>query len=109
MLTDEDIKRIADEVVRRSKAGVVKSGSARSTAGRYAFEDGLGDTYDLGDYTTRPAVIDMTSDGCGCFYLILNTYGASHWIGSYGVEKDFEEMVEFISDELTGAFEITQF
>ena len=50
------------------------------------------------------------NNGCGCFYLIFNLYGmASHWIGSSGVKKDFEEMVEFITDELQGEFKITQF
>ena len=64
----------------------------------------------FGDYMRRPAVIGMTDDGCGCFYLIFNEQGmASHWLGNYGAEKDFDEMVEFITDELTGEFKITEF
>lgn len=34
---------------------------------------------------------------------------ASHWIGNYGAVKDFDEMVEFLTDELQGEFKITQF
>jgi hypothetical protein len=34
---------------------------------------------------------------------------SNHWVGDSGVEKDMEEMVEFITDELTGEFKFTQF
>lgn len=54
-------------------------------------------------------IIDMTEDGCGCFYLIFDGGMASHWIGNYGAVKDFDEMVEFLTDELQGEFKITQF
>ena len=30
-------------------------------------------------------------------------------LGDSGVEKDMEEMIEFITDELSGEFKITQF
>ena len=110
-LTDEDVARIADEMERRmSKRDEKPSHASYGGNGRYTFEDGLGDVYDLGDYMRRPAVIDMTDDGCGCFYLIFNEQGmVSHWLGNYGAEKDFDEMVEFITDELTGEFKITEF
>mgnify|MGYP000963764295 FL=1 len=51
----------------------------------------------------------MTDDGCGCFFLIFNNGKPSHWVDDSGVEKDMEEMIEFITDELTGEFKITQF
>ena len=40
---------------------------------RYDFQDGIGDTYDLSDYSKEgPAVIDMTYDDLGYFYLIYS-------------------------------------
>ena len=51
----------------------------------------------------------MTEDGCGCFFLVFQNGRPSHWVGDSGVEKDMEEMVEFITDELTGEFKFTQF
>lgn len=57
----------------------------------------------------RPTVIDMTDDGCGCFFLVFKNGKPNHWVGDSGVEKDMEEMIEFITDELTGEFKFTQF
>ena len=42
-------------------------------------------------------------------WLIFDGGMASHWIGNYGAVKDFDEMVEFLTDELQGEFKITQF
>lgn len=52
---------------------------------------------------------NMTEDGCGCFFLVFKNGRPSHWVGDSGVEKDMEEMIEFITDELTGEFKFTQF
>lgn len=60
----------------------------------------------LYDFLCGPAVIDMTDDGCGCFFLVFQNGRPSHWVGDSGVEKDMEEMIEFITDELTGEFKI---
>lgn len=77
--------------------------------GRHGFVDGLGNHYNLLDYPHRPTVIDMTEDGCGCFFLVFKNGKPSHWVGDSGVEKDMEEMIEFITDELSGEFKIIQF
>ena len=89
----------------RSRQGQV----AARKLGRHGFVDGLGNHYNLLDYPHRPTVIDMTEDGCGCFFLVFKNGRPSHWVGDSGVEKDMEEMIEFITDELTGEFKITQF
>lgn len=112
MLTEDEINRIAAKVAQliSSKNDENKKQEFNpDNNGRYTFQDGNGDVYDLNDYMRRPAVIDMTEDGCGCFYLIFNRGMASHWIGSDNVEKDFDEMVEFITGELQGEFKIIQF
>ena len=45
----------------------------------------------------------------GCFFLVFKNGRPSHLVGDSGVEKDMEEMIEFITDELTGEFKFTQF
>lgn len=77
--------------------------------GPYGFVDGLGNHYNLLELLRGPTVIDMTEDGCGCFFLVFKDGKPSHWVGDSGVEKDMEEMVEFITDELTGEFKFTKF
>lgn len=77
--------------------------------GRHGFWDGLGNHFNLLELLRRPTVIDMTDDGCGCFFLVFKNGKPNHWVGDSGVEKDMEEMVEFITDELTGEFKFTQF
>lgn len=112
MLTEADINLIADKVAQRLANKINENKKQEfnpDNNGRYTFQDGNGDVYDLNDYMRRPAVIDMTEDGCGCFYLIFNRGMASHWIGSDNVVKDFDEMVEFLTDELQSEFKITQF
>lgn len=111
MLTEDEINLIANKVAHRlaNKNDENKKQEFNpDNNGRYTFQDGNGDVYDLSDYMRRPAVIDMTEDGCGCFYLIFGDL-ANYWMGSYGVKKDLEEMVEFLTDELQGEFKITQF
>lgn len=111
MLTENEINLIADKVAHRlaNKNDENKKQEFNpDNNGRYTFQDGNGDVYDLSDYMRRPAVIDMTEDGCGCFYLIFGDLD-NYWMGSYGVKKDLEEMVEFLTDELQGEFKITQF
>jgi len=110
-LTDEDVARIADEMERRmSKRDEKPIHASYGGNGRYTFEDGLGDVYDLGDYMRRPPPFYMTGGGGGGFFPLFHQQGeVSHWLGSYGAEKDFDEMVEFITDELTGEFKITEF
>lgn len=108
-LTDEDINKIAEKVAKILSGK--KPVAARVERGRYQFMCGDDDeVYDLADYTYSPAVIDMTDEGCGCFYLVddANT-GALYWVGSFGVKKDYEEMAEFLQDELRGEFRITEF
>ena len=51
----------------------------------------------------------MTSTYGAIVILIFDGGMASHWIGNYGAVKDFDEMVEFLTDELQGEFKITQF
>lgn len=57
-LTDEDIARIADEMERRmSKRDEKPSHASYGGNGRYSFEDGIGDVYDLSDYMRRPPLL----------------------------------------------------
>ncbi len=112
-LTEADINLIADKVAQRlspEQSTPEKLPHAhQSSLGRHGFVDGLGNHYNLLDFLRGPAVIDMTEDGCGCFFLVFNNGKPSHWVGDSGVEKNMEEMIEFITDELTGEFKFTQF
>lgn len=66
MLTDEDIKRIGNEIVKRmtgvanikKRRNKLKSEMYKPTV-RYDFQDGIGDTYDLSDDTCKPISISM--------------------------------------------------
>ena len=117
-LTDNDVDRIAKRVAQilspeqptpEQPTPEKPTHAHQSSLGRHGFVDGLGNHYNLLDYPHRPTVIDMTEDGCGCFFLVFTNGKPSHWIGDSGVEKDMEEMIEFITDELTGEFKIIQF
>ena len=115
MLDDKDINQIAQKVAQILSNEQPTEQPTKSThayqaeLGRHGFIDGLGNHYNLLDFLCGPAVIDMTDDGCGCFFLVFKNGRPSHWVGDSGVEKDMEEMVEFITDELTGEFKIIQF
>lgn len=113
MLTEDKINLIANKVAQRlspEQTTPEKLPHAhQSSLGLHGFWDGLGNHYNLLDFLRRPTVIDMTEDGCGCFFLVFKNGKPSHWVGDSGVEKDMEEMVEFITDELTGEFKFTQF
>ena len=111
MLDDKDINQIAQKVAQiLSTEQPTKTTHAYQTElGRHGFIDGLGNHYNLLELLRRPTVIDMTDDGCGCFFLVFKNGKPNHWVGDSGVEKDMEEMVEFITDELTGEFKFTQF
>lgn len=112
-LTDNDVDRIATKVAQilspEQPTTEELPHAHQSSLGRHGFVDGLGNHYNLLDFLRRPAVIDMTDDGCGCFFLIFKNGRPSHWVGDSGVEKDMEEMIEFITDELTGEFKIVRF
>lgn len=116
MLTDEDIKRIGNEIVKRmtgvanikKRRNRLKSEMYKPTV-RYDFQDGIGDTYDLSDYSKEgPAVIDMTYDDLGYFYLIFDSYGVPHWMSGQSHMKTVEEMAEFLDENLWGEFTIIQ-
>ena len=119
MLDDKGINQIAQKVAQiLSNEQPIEQPTEQPTKpthayqaelGRHGFVDGLGNHYNLLDFLCGPAVIDMTDDGCGCFFLVFKNGRPSHWIGDSGVEKDMEEMIEFITDELSGEFKITQF
>ena len=113
MLTKNEINLIANKVAQRlspEQTTPEKLPHAhQSSLGLHGFVDGLGNHYNLLELLRRPTVIDMTDDGCGCFFLVFKNGKPSHWVGDSGVEKDMEEMVEFITDELTGEFKFTQF
>lgn len=113
MLTEDEINLIANKVAQRlspEQTTPEKLPHAhQSSLGLHGFVDGLGNHYNLLELLRRSTVIDMTEDGCGCFFLVFKNGKPSHWVGDSGVEKDMEEMVEFITDELTGEFKFTQF
>lgn len=113
MLTENEINLIANKVAQRlspEQTTPEKLPHAhQSSLGLHGFVDGLGNHYNLLELLRRSTVIDMTEDGCGCFFLVFKNGKPSHWVGDSGVEKDMEEMVEFITDELTGEFKFTQF
>lgn len=115
MLDDKDINHIAQKVAQilsneqPTEQPTKQTHAYQAELGRHGFVDGLGNHYNLLDFLRGPAVIDMTDDGCGCFFLVFNNGRPSHWVGDSGVEKDMEEMIEFITDELTGEFKITRF
>ena len=113
MLTEDEINLIANKVAQRlspEQTTPKKLPHAhQSSLGLHGFIDGLGNHHNLLELLRRPTVIDMTEDGCGCFFLVFKNGRPSHWVGDSGVEKDMEEMVEFITDELSGEFKFTQF
>lgn len=113
MLTEDKINLIANKVAQRlspEQTTPEKLPHAhQSSLGLHGFIDGLGNHHNLLELLRRPTVIDMTEDGCGCFFLVFQNGKPSHCVGDSGVEKDMEEMVEFITDELTGEFKFTQF
>ena len=111
MLDDKDINQIAQKVAQilSNEQPTEPTHAYQTELGRHGFVDGLGNHHNLLELLRRPTVIDMTEDGCGCFFLVFKNGKPSHWVGDSGVEKDMEEMVEFITDELTGEFKFTQF
>lgn len=115
MLDDKDINQIPQKVAQilsneqPTKQPTKPTHAYQTELGRHGFVDGLGNYYNLLDFLRGPAVIDMTDDECGCFFLVFKNGRPSHWVGDSGVEKDMEEMIEFITDELSGEFKITQF
>ena len=115
MIDDKDINQIAQKVAQilsneqPNEQPTKPTHAYQTELGRHGFIDGLGNHYNLLELLRRPTVIDMTDDGCGCFFLVFKNGKPSHWVGDSGVEKDMEEMVEFITDELTGEFKFTQF
>lgn len=119
MLDNKDINQIAQKVAQilsneqpieqPTEQPTEQTHAYQTELGRHGFVDGLGNHYNLLDFLRGPAVIDMTDDGCGCFFLVFQNGRPSHWVGDSGVEKDMEEMIEFITDELSGEFKITQF
>lgn len=113
MLTEDEINLIANKVAQRlspEQTTPEKLPHAhQSSLGLHGFIDGLGNHHNLLELLRRPTVIDMTDDGCGCFFLVFKNGKPNHWVGDSGVEKNMEEMVEFITDELTGEFKFTQF
>lgn len=119
MLDDKDINQIAQKVAQilsneqpteqPTEQATEQTHAYQTELGRHGFIDGLGNHHNLLELLRRPTVIDMAEDGCGCFFLVFKNGKPSHWVGDSGVEKDMEEMVEFITDELTGEFKFTQF
>lgn len=111
MLDDKDINQIAQKVAQilSNEQPTNPTHAYQAELGQYGFVDGLENHYNLLELSRRPTVIDMTEDGCGCFFLVFKNSKPSHWVGDSGVEKDMEEMIEFITDELTGEFKFTQF
>lgn len=119
MLDNKDINQIAQKVAQilsneqpteqPTEQATEQTHAYQTKLGRHGFIDGLGNHHNLLELLRRPTVIDMTEDGCGCFFLVFKNGKPSHWVGDSGVEKDMEEMIEFITDELTGEFKITQF
>lgn len=118
MLTDEDIKRIGAEFTKRMIDNRIsenrqrrrnKQKSAHTTTTRFDFQDGKGDLYDLGDYSKEaPAIIDMSYDDCGYFYLIFDQHGVPHWMSEQSHMRTVEEMAEFLDENLWGKFTIIQ-
>ena len=116
MLDDKDINQIAQKVAQilsnkntTTEQPTEQTHAYQAKLGRHGFVDGLGNHINLLELLRGPTVIDMTEDGCGCFFLVFKNGKPSHWVSDSGIEKDMEEMVEFITDELTGEFKFTQF
>ena len=118
MLTDEDIQRIGAEFTKRMIDNRIfenrrrrrnKQRLAHTATARCDFQDGNGDLYDLNDYSKEaPAVIDMSDDNCGYFYLIFDQHGVPHWMSDQSRMRNVEEMAEFLNENLWGEFTIIQ-
>ena len=119
MLTDEDIKRIGSEFTKRMIDNRIMENRrrrrnkqrllARTATARCDFQDGNGDLYDLNDYSKEaPAIIDMSDDNYGYFYLIFDQHNVPHWISEQSHMRTVEEMAEFLDENLWGEFTIIQ-